>query len=71
VIRDLFKVFLKAATDDVTALPVSMREARSEGVIAARATADLIAGLSENQAAALWRRVTGIASGSVTESLLI
>lgn len=68
VIRDLFEVYLEAAeAKKWSLLPVSMREAVDSGVTHARATADLIASLTERQAVGLWGKVYGVDQRSLRD----
>jgi dGTPase len=70
VVRELYVTFRDAALcGDLPVLPVSMRESISEGVAAHRAAADAVAGLSEAQAISIWRRISGVATGYVTDYL--
>ena len=68
VIGDLFRIYTDAAAkDDLAVLPVSMREAIESDIPPARAAADAIASLTERQALVLWRKLTGIAQGSMID----
>lgn len=80
VIRDLFKIFLEAASSerDWTIFPAGYRDqleraekdsssAERERV---RTVADLIAGMTEQQAFALYQRLTGVSLGSVLETIV-
>jgi len=68
VISDLFEMYFEAAeAEKWSLLPVSMREAVESGVTHARATADLIASLTERQAVGLWGKVYGIDQRSLRD----
>ncbi|MFA7297324.1 MAG: dNTP triphosphohydrolase [Dehalococcoidia bacterium] len=66
IVRDLFGIFVDGVErQDISLLPVTMHEAIDLGISPRRATADLLASLTENQCVSLWRRMTGVALGSI------
>ena len=68
IISELFTIYKDAAADgDNAVLPVSMREAVTDGVPLERAAADAISSLTEQQAVVLWRKLTGIAQGPLLD----
>lgn len=82
IVEELFHIFLSAAksakTSDRTIFPVPYREQLDEledrwddkESARARSVIDLIAGMTEQAAIDMYRRLTGISSGSVTDVLL-
>jgi|SRR5580704_19482108 dGTPase len=74
IIRDLFQMFLEAATTqkNLSIFPHSCREnvANADGsATLVRLIADLIAGLTERQAIKLHRRLTGVSLGLVLDHI--
>jgi dGTPase len=82
VVRGLFDIFMDAATSEQWHMfPVSSREQLEElaagprvGTVSneqlVRVVADMIAGLTERQAVDLYQRLTGVAFGSVLETIV-
>lgn len=75
IIRDLFNIFHSAARSpkDQTVFPFAYREliqaAGGSGAEVTRLVTDMIAGMTEQQAASLHRRVTGTSLGSALDYL--
>ena len=68
IIKELFATYKDAvATGDRAVLPVSMREALTDGVPTERAAADAVASLTEQQAVVLWRKLTGVTQGTLLD----
>ncbi len=71
IVTELFTTYRDAvARKDLAVLPASMRESvdeATEPALAARAAADAVASLTERQAVALWRKLTGAAQGTLLD----
>lgn len=67
IIQHLFRVYAQAAKDgDLAALPVGMRESVGRDG-PRRAASDAIASMTERQAVTIWRRLTGVVSGTLAD----
>ena len=69
IVSDLFTTYKDAvASGDHAVLPMSMREAvMRDHVPTERAAADAVASLTEQQAVVLWRKLTGVAQGTLLD----
>jgi dGTPase len=69
IVSDLFTTYRGAiVAGDLAVLPVSAREAvAADDLRPERAAADAVASLTERQAVALWRKLTGTAQGTLLD----
>ncbi|MXY85116.1 MAG: dNTP triphosphohydrolase [Chloroflexi bacterium] len=68
IVSELFEKYYQAAEEGNWALlPVSMKEALEDGIPRARATADLVASLTERQAVVLWGKMSGVDQRSLRD----